>query len=286
MVTSVPRHGFPTDNAAEGLAVLTKSAGRVLGRLEGSETSRARALNATLSLAKARCATDPEAAQIETWEAWVTAMQVGSGLFAAACTTEGSVPCRIAGETKNLPATGPQPYTHAGAWVTSFYLAMICREKQRLTELAQVPVSLLRESGQVFDEYIYAWVEALQGAWLGRDDVGDKLVAAVDGTKPEAARVADVELMSNILYPPIILFYRYLRGDREHFTEALVDALRWHKAYWTRDEDRSMSSEGLVSLGPLAIACLARDTGFPIEVESEYLPKALLDFAWAGELDT
>lgn len=43
-----------------------------------------------------------------------------------------------------------------------------------------------------------------------------------------------------------------------------------------------MSSEGLVSLGPLAIACLARDAGFPIEVESEYLPKALLDFAWTG----
>ncbi|WP_374936903.1 immunity 49 family protein [Streptomyces sp. Ru73] len=62
----------------------------------------------------------------------------------------------------------------------------------------------------------------------------------------------------------------------------MVDALRWHKAYWTGDEDRSMSSEGLVSLGPLAIACLARDAGFPIEVESEYLPKALLDFAWTG----
>lgn len=35
-----------------------------------------------------------------------------------------------------------------------------------------------------------------------------------------------------------------------------------------------------------AVACLACDAGFPIEVESEYLPIRLLDRSWLGEFDT
>lgn len=94
-------------------------------------------------------------------------------------------------------------------------------------------------------------------------------------------------LMSLVLYPPIILFYRYLRGDHAQFNEALVDAIKWHKSYWgAGDDDMAIDSDGFVALGPLAIACLARDRGFPIEVDSEYLPKALLNFAWEGEIDT
>ncbi|MGA5166236.1 Imm49 family immunity protein [Streptomyces lavendulocolor] len=41
-----------------------------------------------------------------------------------------------------------------------------------------------------------------------------------------------------------------------------------------------------LALGPLAIACLAYDAGFPIEVESEYLPKHLLTHGWLGEYPT
>ena len=111
-------------------------------------------------MAKWHCLTDPEAAKLETWEAWVTAMQVGCALFDSATATEGPVPCRIgsAGEVKNVPATGPTPYTHAGAWLTSVFLATICRENDRLDRLMRVPVSFLRESvpgGAVFDDYVY-----------------------------------------------------------------------------------------------------------------------------------
>ncbi|WP_435228788.1 immunity 49 family protein [Streptomyces sp. Tue6028] len=67
---------------------------------------------------------------------------------------------------------------------------------------------------------------------------------------------------------------------------SLTQALTWHKQYWTGDEARSLSSDGLVALGPLAIACMAYDNGFPIEVESEYLPKALLQRNWVGEYAT
>ncbi|MFJ3187025.1 immunity 49 family protein [Streptomyces halstedii] len=76
-----------------------------------------------------------------------------------------------------------------------------------------------------------------------------------------------------------------MRNDAAGFNEALDDALRWHKKYWTANEDRTQNVEGVVAIVPPAVACLAKANGIPIEVESEYLPDALLDFAWRGEFD-
>ncbi|MFG2862236.1 immunity 49 family protein [Streptomyces sioyaensis] len=288
MSTRIPRHDFRTDNAAEATAPVINSAKEVLDELATSEFDRFDALDYTLTQAKWYCLTDPTASKFPTWEAWVTAMQVGSALFISGTATEGPVPCRIGseGEVKNLPATGPQEYLHAGNWLTSFYLAAICRENERLNQLAQVPVSFLRESGAEFDEYIYAWVETLQNAWFRRPETWDTLVTAVNGTDPETTQIASKELMLKILYPPLELFHRYQRQETEQFNTALVDALTWHKEYWTANEARSLSSEGLVALGPLAIACMAHDAGIAIQVESEYLPKHLLRRTWVGEYDT
>lgn len=281
----IDRHKYPTDDVPDTVDALRETANWILDEFTESPVLRPQALSATLALAQQHCAIDPQAVKFDTWEAWVTAMQTGSALFAAATAPEGTgVTCRIKEQERTLPATGPEPHVNAGTWVTSFYLAMICRDNDRLRRLAEVPVSLLRDSGAVFDAYIYSWVETLQSFWLGRQDVGDKLVAAVDATSPEALRYTDADLVSKILYPPMILLYRIIRRDAVEFDKALVDALRQHKAYWTADEDRATSADGLVALGPLAMACLARDQGITVDVESGYLPRALLEHAWIGEI--
>ncbi|NBE53826.1 immunity 49 family protein [Streptomyces boluensis] len=288
MTIRIARHDFRTDNADEAVAPIVKSTESALADIETSEYDRADALMLAVTTAKWRCLTDPTAETFRTWESWITAMQVGSALFAAGTAGEGPVECRIGveGGVKRLPATGPQDYLNAGSWLTAFYLAVICRENDRINQLAQVPIAFLRASGAEFDEYIYAWVETLQNRWFGRDETWDTLVTAVEGTDPEVARVASPELMLQILYPPLELFQFYLRGETERFNEALVRALTSHKTYWTADAARSLSGEGLVALGPLAIACMARDDGrMAIEVESAYLPKELVEFGWVGEVD-
>ncbi|MEE1811390.1 immunity 49 family protein [Streptomyces sp. BE133] len=285
MVAIVSRHPFPTANAAAGLAVLQESAEGLVEGLETDSTDLGDALRLTLTLAKSHCLLDAEAALLPTWQAWVNAMQVSSAVFATANTTEGNVHCRIAEKDRTLRATGPQPYTHADAWLTAFYLSMVCREKDRLTALCQVPVSLLRESGARYDEFEYAWVETLQTYWLGGPDLGAKLVAAVDGTDPEVVTIGDPETVAKLIYPPIEMFHRLVRQDRAGFNRALTEALQWHKDYWST-EDNALQATGLVALAPLAIACLAYDAGFPVEVESEYLPIALLERSWAGEFPT
>ena len=95
MLTRIPRHEFRTDNAAEAMAPIIDSTKEVLDEIETSADYRYDAQMLTLAVAKWRCLTDPVAGEFPTWEAWVTAMQVGSALFTAGTAVEGSVPCRI-----------------------------------------------------------------------------------------------------------------------------------------------------------------------------------------------
>ncbi|MER0240816.1 immunity 49 family protein [Streptomyces sp. HSW2009] len=229
---------------------------------------------------------DPDAERVETWEAWMQAAQVGSALFAAATAAPGTtVSCRVAEEMRTIPATGPQHFTDAGNWLAAFWMAITCRDQPRMDQLCQVPISLLRKSGATYDEYIYDWVDSLQTYWTERPGLSEKFVRASKGADPDDAPIAGRELMLRLLYPPLNLFYRFLERDHAGFNAALVQALQLHKAYWTANEERMETTADAVALGPLAIACLAYDAGFPIDVESEYLPSCILDRSWVGEFD-
>ncbi|KPI00665.1 hypothetical protein OK074_5758 [Actinobacteria bacterium OK074] len=285
MTTQVTRHEVPADRVFSVQALVDDTEARVR-KLETMPSTFNTGLNRALANAMNHCALDPGAARIETWEAWVAAMQIGSALFRSATSPDPTVESLVSGKLRTIRSTGPQPPANAGNWVTAFYLALVCRERQRLTELSDVPIALLRESGAVFDEYIYDWIDTLQTYWKQGPALGDKLVAAIDGTNPEVLHAADRSLMLRVLYPPLNLFYRLVQGNGERFNVELVKALEWHKEYWTADESTAAQVSGLVALGPLAMACLAYDSGIPIEVESGYIPKYLLERARVGDFPT
>lgn len=285
MTTQVTRHEVPADRVFSVQALVDDTEARVR-KLETMPSTFNTGLNRALANANNHCALDPRAARIETWEAWVAAMQIGSALFRAATSSGPTVECLISGKVRTIPSTGPQPHANAGNWLTAFYLALVCRERERLTELSAVPISLLRESGAVFDEYVYVWIDTLQTYWKQGPALGDKLTAAIGGTDPEVLQAADRSLMLRVLYPPLNLFYRLLRGDSERFNVELVKALEWHKEYWTAEESRAAQVSGLVTLGPLAMASLAYDSGITIEVESGYIPKHLLERGRVGDFPT
>ncbi|QOV47737.1 immunity 49 family protein [Streptomyces chromofuscus] len=263
--------------------MLQENAQGLIDGLEERSTRLGDAQRTTLTLAMSRCLVDPRASVFPTWDAWVNAMQVGSAVFAAATTSDDHVQCRIAHKDRTLEATGPQWYVNPGSWLSAFYLAVVCRERDRITALCEVPLSLLRENGGQFEEYHFGWVDTLQTYWRGGSDLGTKLVAAVDGTDPAAAR--DPETAGKLLYPPMEMFHRFVRQDTDGFHRALVHALQLHKEYWT-EESRAFQASGLVALAPLAMACFAHDAGLPVEVDSEYLPAVLLGRNWLGEFPT
>ncbi|MGW2651955.1 immunity 49 family protein [Streptomyces sp. NPDC001393] len=285
MTVTIARHGGPGPNSASWAEALGEDVAADAEKIERHPGKIDFMFSTALLHLQARCTVDPDAAQLETWEATVSALQVGSALFAVTGQTEGAVDCRINHKIRQVPVLGPRSYADAGNWLTTFWLAIVCRDQKRMTQLCDIPVTRLRSPEGSYDEYIYHWVAALQAYWLQRPGLVDELIATMEGSHPNVASIAPRDLLQKVLYPPINLFHRFLRKDHDGFNQALVEALELHKDYWTADEDRATDPEGRISLGPLAIACLAYDGGIPIEVESDYLPKHLLQRDWLGEFE-
>ncbi|NBM18475.1 immunity 49 family protein [Streptomyces sp. GC420] len=286
MTVIVARHGAPRPGAEQFAERLSEHLAQEIDGLEQSVDMIDSTFSTAVLTLHARCVVDPRAAAVETWEAAVTAMQLGSALFAVTGASEGSVECRINRKMRTLPAIGRQSSADAGNWLTAFWLAVVCRERERMTQLCEIPLERLRAPEGQYDEYVYHWVDTLQTYWLRRPGLVEKLTTAIQASDPSVARVTPRDMLQGLLYPPINLFYHFVRRDESGFGPALEEALKLHKAYWTLDEDRAADIDGTVALGPLAMACLAYDGEIPIGVESEYLPKHLLQHGWLGEFPT
>ncbi|MFB7245875.1 hypothetical protein CW362_40000 [Streptomyces populi] len=287
MTVRIDRHGLPSGPEAEQYAQrLGRYVSGEINRLEESASTIDGTFGTSVLNLRARCVIDPQAAAVETWEATVTAMQLGSALFAVTGVSDGTVECRIDREMRGLRAVGPLSTADAGTWLQAFWLAVICREQDRMTQLCEIPLERLRAPEGQYDEYVHHWVDTLQTYWLRRPGLVEKLTATFEASDPAVARIAPPDLLQGILHPPISLFYHFVRRDEEGFGPALAEALKLHRAYWTLSEERSADIDGSIALGPLAVACLAHDGGIPVEVESDYLPRHLLQHGWLGEFPT
>ncbi|MFI7357373.1 immunity 49 family protein [Streptomyces avidinii] len=259
---------------------------RRIDRLEESADAIDFAFSTAVLALQAHCVAEPEADTLESWQATLNAMQLGSALFAVTGTSEGTVECFINGRMRTLKAIGPQPYADAGNWLLAFWLAVICREQRRMTELCEIPLGRLRSPEDEYDELYYHWVDVQQTYWLRQPGLVDKLIAAIEASNPEVARSLPQDLLQGLVYPPINLFHNFVRKNEEGFGPALTEALNLHKGYWTLTEERTEDIDGAVALGPLAMACLAYDGKLPIGVESPFIPKYLLEHGWLGEFPT
>ncbi|MFB6947097.1 immunity 49 family protein [Streptomyces sp. NPDC060286] len=258
--------------AAPGLAELARATAESIAGLSQAPTADlGSAFDAAVAHAHARCATDPRAAHIDTWNAWATAVQLGSALFTGAQPQD----CRLGEDLiRQLPATPAAPPADARAWLDALYLAIVCREGERVRRLCQVPLETLRQDDSV-DEYVLCWVDTLQTYFSERDSmdaVVEKLVATMKASGPDVSH-APMEFVNGIDYQPISLFHRLIARDHDIFAKTLAEALAEHGSHW----GGSAAPRARVALGPLAIASLAFDHGFPIAPDQPHLPLFLLN---------
>ena len=283
---TVDRHEIDTAFAARQVDNLQSGVESSLANVEQYPEALNLLLSTSLMVAGYRCALDPIAAHGPTWESITLPMQVGAAMFAAANRTEGTVECRIDTQTLQIKATGQQYWTEAGNWLTAFYLAMTCRERERTDLLSATPVDLLRTTGNPYSPYDYAWIETLQMVWRREPGHYEKLLEAIAGTDPAAIPADMQELVLFRLYPPMKMLGFLLSGEHDNFNDALYEALDLHRQYWTRTPDRAKRPEGFLALGILAIASLAKEMGVPIDIESPYIPTQLVQGARIGEFKT
>ncbi|MCX4783876.1 immunity 49 family protein [Streptomyces sp. NBC_01264] len=251
-----------TRAAAEAIAGLAQDPGDGVGD----------AFASVLTLAHARCATDPRASQVETWDAWAAAVQLGAALFTGAQPQN----CHLGDDlAQRLPAIPAVPPADGRAWLDALYVAIVCRQGERIRRLCRVPLETLRRDDSV-DAYVLHWIDTLQTYFSehgSMDEVVEKLVATMKASGPGEAFHAPMEFVNGIDYQPIALFHRLVARDHDTFAKTLGEALTEHGTYW----GESSAPRARVALGPLAMACLAFDHGFPIAPDQPYLPLYLLN---------
>ncbi|KDN80085.1 hypothetical protein DF19_23640 [Streptomyces olindensis] len=255
-----------------GLGELMRGAAESMDRLVQDPAALGDTFRSILALALARCAYDPDVAHIDTWDAWATATRLGSALFTGAPAQEYRL-----GEDRvwQLPALPAEPPADARAWLDALYLAIVCRQTERIGRLCRVPLEALRQDDSV-DAYVLHWIDTLQAYFSkdpSMDDVVEKLVATIETSGREGVTHAPLEFVNGIDYQPAALFHRLVARDHDTFAKVLAEAVAEHGGFW----GASTAPRARVALGPLAMASLAYDYGFPVDLAQPYLPRHLLN---------
>lgn len=274
----VPRHAIDPQLVQEGI----DGDSELLDSVVRSATGRAGALSIVLSTV--RSYTGCLAAANEKSEELCRALKIGADASAAIFalgSSIGEIRFALIDQYATLPATGPTDATHVGNWRIGWWLAHIVRDQVAIDTLTTTPMDVLRRSSSRGDECQYLFVESLQGYKNRAFDWSTKLQAALEATDPERVDLADEEFVLNILVPEMQMLFRLAIGEIAPFNEALQFALERHKKYWSKGS-RKRDPDGYLALGPLAISSVAFDAGMPIDVESEYLPKWLLEGGCRG----
>ena len=256
---------------------------KLLESVVRSAIGRAEALSIVLSTARSYAGY--LAAANEKTEVLCRALKMGAHASAAIFALGSGVSetrFALIDQYATLPATGPTDATHVGNWRIGWWLAYILRDRGAVDRLAAVPIDLLRRSSSRGDECQYLFVESLQGYEKRTSDWSTKLQAALEASDPERVDLSDEEFVLNILVPEMQMLFRLAIGEIAPFNEALQFALERHKKYWSK-ASRKRDPDGYLALGPLAISSVAFDAGMPIDVESEYLPKWLLEGGCRGQ---
>jgi hypothetical protein len=238
---------------------------------------------------KYRCAGDPTARLAATWESATLALQAGSALYMTGLQSEGTVECVVHDVRVALPAVGPQWWMDISRWQTAVHYAMICRDRERTDLLCSVPQQFLRAStGGAVSPWAYPFFEAIKGWWRREEDYYSHLLEAAERANPDDPALASwgVDHIALNVFPQIRMFEALVGQQPAQFNDALADALEGHRTFWTSTPERARNPDGYVALAPLAFACLARESGFTIEVQSEYLPQHLLEGTWVGAFPT
>jgi Immunity protein 49 len=182
----------------------------------------------------------------------------------------------------SFPQTGPRSYSDSGRWQEGFYLGAACREKHVLDSLVLKSTEIMGypKASEGVDEHRHLMVDALKSFYNPESPIEvskEKLRAAIAAVDIDKIHPLTLDATINLVLPEMELLGCLLEGNADHFNESLADALECHKKHFSSDEQLSGDPRGFITIGPLGLACIAYDSGFSIEVESDYIPKYIIE---------
>ncbi|WP_157172552.1 immunity 49 family protein [Nocardia pneumoniae] len=277
----IPRHEISVDFARNQVDTLQRLIESSLEDVETDPDALSAARRRALMRFAYLTALDPAAGKEQTWQAAVFASQTANAIFARTSKSDDTVRYALGDREYGLPVLGPNHHATPVDWLCAAWLAMITRSEQRIAELCEVGKYTLRSSGAQVEDYVHPWVETMQAYLSGAPVPPALLESVIDLTDPGQAKFASRDYMLLVAYPSANILFRLLRDTTEEFNDALVQATTAHRDYW-RQADFEDNPDGFVALAVLAMAIRGRDNGFPVEIESDYLPENLVNGTWSS----
>ncbi len=161
-------------------------------------------------------------------------------------------------------------------WKLAYDACMLLRDMDGLRFLATIPEEVFQKSNNRASAFDLAYYRFMAHFFNGGKNTGALLIDAMEeGSKPQSnpTRTKFVDL---VRIPELQVMEDFVLGDSAAFNNDLYNALVSHKKYYGTSEN-GFATPGWIAL-PLLSACTLASDGkkFPIEVESEYLPKWLI----------
>jgi hypothetical protein len=212
-----------------------------------------------------RSVLDPRAESAAYTDGVALASESLASAFRLAAVPRGTmVAVTLAGHTAELPASGRNGDASDWTYARTAALAWTSRRQADLAALAAFDADDLNATLDDTNSYARACHAVLRGT-----DPRPHLRSALGKTSGDAHG----ECLRN---PRVRLLDRIAEDDADGFNVALADALGLYGDYYSAG-DGIDDPDGQLSFDALGLACLAHDRGIPVSVESDYLPRAVID---------
>ncbi|MFD6951718.1 hypothetical protein A6A08_16765 [Nocardiopsis sp. TSRI0078] len=237
-----------------------------------------------------RSLADPQARDPRQLEALTHASQYTAAAFASVTSQGETVEVTLGPTTAPLRSVAPTSDISEGARMVAIEYAVLSGSRERLDALLSYPTGAFAskddaQGTSVYGRYPVALLAYLraQSPRSRADHDGDhdsarmaeEARAAMDGA---VAALERHQALPGYPPPPVVLLSQLVAGDREGFALALADALEEHREAFSVGRSQG-DCDGFVNTRILALACLARVRGWDVPVESDYLPRGILDHA-------
>lgn len=158
-------------------------------------------------------------------------------------------------------------------WVGAWCAALAARDQTTIAGMRAVPTELFRNARVQIDEYQYA----LAKAFLAVNDDRDLCLALVGQAREQwKERTVAMKSAADVDAALVSVIEALVGGNAASFNDALHRALTAHAKFWSKG-DEYLAARGWVALRHVGLVCVAHDRGIAVEVESSYLPRALVE---------
>jgi len=179
------------------------------------------------------------------------------------------IECQLNGQSVRYSTAIDESKIEATKWLNAYWLSIILHDAEGLNELCKVPIETIRRSTTRHPEFRLLFVEALMSYWQERDTTGQLLLKSMKATDPEKFDVPKSWTLH--IDVPLIHSFSYAVSEDGRFQDAMVEAIKKHKKFWSSTASRKDDWEGFLSLGLSAVSAIGVGRRCTMDVQSEYL---------------